>query len=74
MMKFVFGFGGLLAQKIRTLVECFQDELAKNGVGPCKPHPRKFLRVILVESLVHEAGAGVRALQVPKNANCTSIA
>src|SRR6185437_2874639 len=45
-----------------SLVE-FEDEFPEEGVGPGEPIAREFCRIVLVETLVHEAGSGVRALQ-----------
>src|SRR5215469_11907779 len=46
-----------------TFAECFPNELAEERVSPRKPRTRELLRVIFVESFVHEACASVCAPQ-----------
>ena len=40
-----------------------QDEFAERGVCPGEPGTGEFFRVVLVKSLMHEAGARMRPLQ-----------
>jgi hypothetical protein len=49
----------LSIQKSRTFFKDGENQFTENGVGPSEPGASEFLRVVLVERLVHETRAGV---------------
>src|ERR1051325_4096001 len=44
----------------------FDDQFAEQRIGPGIPGPGEMRRIVLVESLVHEAAAGMRGIQTRK--------
>ena len=52
-----------LIQQLRAFLEYLQNQLAEQRVGPGEPGAGEAARVVLVEGLVHEAGARVALLQ-----------